>query len=166
MGKKRIPRAVQELEKGRIDRVVITGHVPKGEEKGSHRQKIYKAMRSYGLKPSDMRILQGIDSGEDILYLGKILRPGDELIFDTFPLHYQEYVTLIRKATKQGDFPKGVKIKNARTRQSRKDFLYGLIGWAEEALNLNRLQFVKDRKTGRYSKFYHKVRKAVKNLLR
>lgn len=65
----RIEKAKEELDKRNTDKIIITGNVNPGELKGSHRQRIYKQMREYGLKPSQMKILDGIDSEEDILFL-------------------------------------------------------------------------------------------------
>ena len=56
-------------------------------------------------------LLDGKDSEEDVLYLGKILKEEDRVGFDTFPLHYKEYKELIKKAKRDKKFPKGVKIE-------------------------------------------------------
>lgn len=164
--KDRIPRAREELDKGKIDKIIITGHVDKGKIKGSHREKIYKAMREYGVKPSKMGILNGIDSEEDVLYLGKMLKKGDGVNFDTFPLHYLEYKTLIDKAKRDGNFPKGIRVKNAKTKQGIKEVLYGIAGWGEELLSRRKLDYVKDRKTNRFSESYSSIKEYVKKILR
>ena len=162
----RIPRAKEELDRGKIDKIIITGHVDKGKMKGSHRQKIYKAMRGYGVKPSKMGILDGVDSEEDVLMLGKMLKKGDEVTFDTFPLHYAEYRTLINKAKRDDQFPKGVRIRNAKTRQGIKEVLYGIAGWGEELLSRRKLDYVKDREKGYFSDVYSSMKKGIKKLLR
>ena len=162
----RIPKAREELDKGAIDKIIITGHVDRGKVKGSHREKIYKAMREYGVKPSKMGILDGIDSEEDILYLGKMVNKGDCINFDTFPLHYQEYKTLIDKAKRDDKFPKGVKIRNAKTKQGIKEVFYGIMGWSEELLNRRKLDYVKDREKGIFSDAYSLLKEGVKKILR
>jgi len=162
----RIPQAKKELDRRKIDKIVITGHVDKKKTKGSHRQKIYKAMREYGIKPSEMKILRGVDSEEDVLYLGKMLKAGDEVVFDTFPLHYAEYKVLINKAKRDDKFPKGVKIRNAKTRQGIKEIIYGLAGWGEEILSRRKLDYVKNRETGRFSETYSSIKEYVKKILR
>lgn len=162
----RIPKAKEELNKGKVDKIIITGHVDKGKVKGYHREKIYKAMRSYGVRPAEMKILDGIDSEEDVLYLGKILNKGDEVAFDTFPLHYAEYKTLINKAKRDGEFPKGIKIRNVKTRQGIKETLYGIAGWGEELFKRGGVEYVKDRKEGKFSGVYSSIKEGVKKLLR
>lgn len=57
-------------------------------------------------------ILGGKNSEEDILYLGKIVERGQRIGFDTFPLHFKEYKEIIKKAKKQGKFPRRIKIEN------------------------------------------------------
>lgn len=122
-------------------------------------------MRRYGIKPSEMGILDGIDSEEDVLYLGKMLKKGDCVNFDTFPLHYQEYKTLIDKAKRDDKFPKGVKVRNAETKQGRKEVVYGVIGWAEELLKRREMDYVKDRKKSLFSDAYSSMKEGVKKIL-
>lgn len=162
----RLDRAKKELDVKKFDKIIVTGHVAKGEVKGSRRQKIYHSMREYGIKPSEMGILNGIDSEEDVLYLGRMLRRGDGVTIDTFPLHYGEYKTLIAKARKDGKFPDGVRIKNAKTRQGIKEFIYGIAGWGEEVLKRRKLAYVSDRKEGYFGKLYSSTKEGVKKLLR
>lgn len=77
-----------------------------GGELGRTRKQ--RAIKELGKrKIGEVLILKGKDSEEDILYLGKILKKGDSIGFDTFPLHYKEYKIIIRKVIKQGEFPKG-----------------------------------------------------------
>ncbi len=46
-------------------------------------------------KIKNIFILNGKDSEEDILYLGKILKGGEKIGFVTFPLHYIEYTEIV-----------------------------------------------------------------------
>lgn len=106
-------------------------------------------------------ILKGGDSEEDILYLGKILKKGDRVGFDTFPLHYKEYKTIIKKAKKEGNFPKGIKIENIKTSQGPRLFLYGLLGLSEEKIKKKGPDYVKNRDDD----FWRKIKNIVKNIL-
>lgn len=83
-------------------------------------------------KIKNILILNGNDSEEDILYLGKRLKGGEKIGFVTFPLHYQEYKELIKKAQKDKNFPKGIKTENIATEQTFKEFIYGILGLVEE----------------------------------
>jgi hypothetical protein len=90
------------------------------------------------LKRRDVKnilILNGNDSEEDILYLGKRLKGKERIGFVTFPLHYQEYIELIKKAQKEKKFPRRIKIENIQTKQTFKQFIYGILGLTEERLD-------------------------------
>lgn len=80
-------------------------------------------------------ILAGCNSEEDILYLGKRLKGKERIGFVTFPLHYQEYIELIKKAQKEKKFPRRIKIENIQTKQTFKQFIYGILGLTEERLD-------------------------------
>lgn len=80
-------------------------------------------------------LLNGKDSEEDILYLGKILKGGEKIGFVTFPLHYQEYKEIIKKAQKDRNFPRRIKTENVATEQTLKQFIYGILGLLEERLD-------------------------------
>jgi hypothetical protein len=159
----RIKKAKEELDRHYYDGIVITGHVNKGELKGSHRQFYYKELRKYGIKPNQMRVLDGIDSEEDILYLGNFVMPGDTLSFDTFPLHFHEYKLLIDKAIRDGKFPKGVKLKNLKINQGLKETIYGAAGWAEELTKRRKIDYKKNRPP---EKYLTKAKEWVKSFLR
>ena len=157
----RIKRAKKELDKDYIDNVVITGYVNREKLVGSNRQKIYKAIREHGVKPSKMRILDGIDSEEDVLYLGRILNQKDTLYFDTFPLHYLEYKTLINKAIRDGKFPKGVNVKIASIGQGKMELVYGILGLLEEVFKRRRLDYKKNRREDNWDKIKQKIRRLM-----
>ncbi len=56
-------------------------------------------------KIKNILILNGNDSEEDILYLGKVLKGKEKVGFVTFPLHYEEYKELIKKSAERWNFP-------------------------------------------------------------
>jgi len=80
-------------------------------------------------------ILNGNNSEEDMLYLGKILKGGERIGFVTFPLHYDEYKLIIKKAQKQKEFPKNIKIENITTNETFKEFIYGILGLLDEEMH-------------------------------
>ncbi len=106
-------------------------------------------------------IMKGKDSEEDILYLGKILKSGDRIGFDTFPLHYKEYKVIIKKCIKEGKFPKDVKIENVRTSQGLREEIYGNLGLEEEKLMHEEVDYVKNRR----QKMLQKIKNFVKKLI-
>ncbi len=107
-------------------------------------------------------ILNGNDSEEDILYLGKMLKGKKRIGFVTFPLHYQEYREIIKKAQKERKFPRGIKIENIRTKETFKEFIYGILGLLEERMD-KEVNYVKEEREGH---FIRKLKKFVKKILR
>ena len=94
----------------------------------------------------DIIILNGLDSEEDIIYLGKIVKRGDRVGFDTFDLHYEEYKEIIKKAIRDKIFPKGVHIENVETPEDFHLIVYGTLGLMEERLKHRKLLLRKYRK--------------------
>jgi hypothetical protein len=149
-----------------IDRVVLTGDIER--EKKRHKEHfeknnpvVYDSLRKSGILPKQIKLLHGMDSEEDILYLGEMVKPGDTVYFDTFPLHFREYVTLVKKAQRDNKFPKNIKLRNARIPQDRTEFMYGLLGWMEEVLKRRPLSY----KSQRESALLDKIKSGVKNLI-
>jgi hypothetical protein len=163
----RSKRAEEEMDKEKPEKIVITGYVEPGKLKGSHRHKYYKELRNYGLKPKDIRILQGKDSEEDVLYLGEMVKEGDKVGFVTFPSHFKEYQEIIKKAREEGKFPKDVKVKNINTGyENFKQWLYGIGGWLEEKLNSGKVDYENNREESYLSNVYSSIKGSVKKLLR
>jgi len=113
-------------------------------------------------KIKNILILNGHDSEEDILYLGKKLKGGEKVGFVTFPLHYQEYKEIIKKAQKDGNFPKNIKIENISTKQTVKQFIYGILGLLEERAD-KKVNYVKDEHE---NYFVTKIKQVVKKILK
>ncbi|MEK6926424.1 MAG: hypothetical protein AABW50_04060 [Nanoarchaeota archaeon] len=108
----------------------------------------------------EILIVKGKDSEEDILYLGKILKKGERIAIDTFPLHFKEYKDIIEKAKRERKFPKGIKIEHLYTEQPPKLFIYGILGWLDEKFK-RKIEYKKNKE----KKFLEKIKEAVKNFL-
>ena len=106
-------------------------------------------------------ILKGKDSEEDVLYLGKIVKKGDRIGFDTFPFHFEKYKDLIKKAIEEDKFPQGVKIELVPTGQTFKEFIYGVLGLEEEKIFSRKLDYEKNRKR----KFVQSLNNFVKKII-
>ncbi len=91
-------------------------------------------------------IMKGKDSEEDILILGKKLKGGERIGIVTFPLHFKEYQDIIRRAKRQGKFPRKVKIEGILTDQTGKEFVYGELGLEEEKVFEKKVDYAKNRK--------------------
>ena len=133
-----IPDSSGKLKKDRIKRAV----------KEIHERAVDKVI-----------IMEGKNSEEDILYLGKVVQKGDVVGIDTFPLHYEEYKVIIKRAEKERKFPKGVKIENIRISQAPKRAAYGFLGLMEEKLN-NKVDYKKDK-----GGVWEKIKNFVKGIL-
>ena len=144
----RIEKAKEELGKKNFDKVIITGNAPGWQ----HRNKIYHAVRKYGVPREKIKILEGIDSEEDILYLGKILKSGDTIHFDTFPAHYEKYKQLIRKAKKDNLFPEGVNVEISKIKSGKKELAYYL-NTVEELLKTRKLDYKRNREPDKIDNF-------------
>jgi len=94
-------------------------------------------------KVKNILILNGNDSEEDILYLRKKLKGKEKIGFVTFPLHYQEYKEIIKKAQKEKKFPRNIKIENIATKETLKEFIYGILGLLEERMD-KEMNYVKE----------------------
>lgn len=130
---------------------------------GWERQRKKKAMEELSKRDiKNILILNGKNSEEDILYLGKKLRGGESIGFVTFPLHYQEYLNIIKKAQKVRKFPKRIRTENIATRETIKQFLYGLLGLMEEELN-TKVEYKKNKKE---NLLFSKLRSFIKKRLK
>lgn len=114
---------------------------------GWKRQRRKRALKE--LKKRDVKnilILNGNDSEEDILYLGKIVKSGSKIGIVTFHMHFLEYQEIIKKAQKQGKFPKKVEVENIKTRETFNQFVYGFLGLEEEKFCHKKITYSKNRK--------------------
>ncbi|MDD5012340.1 MAG: hypothetical protein PHQ66_01700 [Candidatus Nanoarchaeia archaeon] len=113
-------------------------------------------------KVKNILILNGNDSEEDILYLGKILKGKERIGFVTFPLHYKEYTEIIKKAQRDKNFPRGIKTENIATNQTLKEFIYGVLGLLEERTD-KKVNYTKEENknyfVGKLKKFARKILK-------
>jgi hypothetical protein len=106
-------------------------------------------------------LLTGKDSEEDILFLGKILKKGDRIGIDTFPLHFKEYLEIIKKVKKQKEFPKGIKVENLKTPQTFRQAVYGELGLYEEKILHKKVKLMEYRKENFFQPFKNLVKKVL-----
>jgi len=145
------------FNKKRLDYLAI----PDGAKEWKKKRKARAIKELKNRDVGKVLILKGKDSEEDILYLGQLLQPGERIGFDTFPLHYREYKELIKKAKREGKFPRGVKVENIRTKQPFKLWVYGILGLEEEKLKSRKLDYMKNRD----EKFLQKFKNFIKRIL-
>lgn len=131
--------------------------IPAGESKWKEErlEKALKAKKSGRVKK--FYWMEGADSEEDILLVGKKVKKGDRIGIDTFPWHYREYKELIKKAQKQGKFPKEIKIENVAISQKPMDYVYGVIGFLEELFKRRELKY----KENRNEKYLEKIKSLI-----
>lgn len=109
-------------------------------------------------------IMEGNDSEEDILNLGKILKSGDRIGFDTFPLHFKEYEDIINRAKREGKFPNGIEVEFIGTNQTLKQLIYGILGLGEERLIERKVDYQKSRRGRWYIKLKNIIKRKILNL--
>ncbi|HEA46739.1 MAG TPA: hypothetical protein ENH99_03070 [Candidatus Pacearchaeota archaeon] len=142
------------MSKKSLDYLLIAGGGDKTEREKRAKEEIKKR------KIRKVLVLKGKDSEEEILNIGKILKKGNRVGIDTFPLHYKEYKVIIKKAKKEGKFPKGIKIENVRTGQNLGQTIYGFLGLEEEKIMHKKVKYVKNRD----NKLFRRIKGFVKNL--
>ncbi len=113
-------------------------------------------------KIKNILTLNGCDSEEDILELGKKIKGKKRVGIVTFPLHFQEYKEIIAKAQKQKKFPKGIILESIPTEQTFKQTIYGILGLIEERMD-KEVNYVKDEHE---SPFRKKIKRFLKKILR
>ena len=103
---------------------LISGYVPKGKEnkrvyKGSQTQDIYRELRKYGIKPSEMRIEpQARNTIENVVYsLKKVKkRGGRDVGIVSYPGHLDRFEDIIERGKKEGIIDKNFEIHRIPTR--------------------------------------------------
>jgi len=124
----------KKREKKELDYLLI----PTGWEE-QRKERTMKELEQRSVK--NIYMLAGCNSEEDIFYLGKMLETkekGKKILrmgIVTFPLHYIKYRMIIKRAQKQGIFPKNAETENVRTEESFKQTIYGILGLIEDIFN-------------------------------
>lgn len=90
------------------------------------------------------------------------MKGKEKIGFVTFPLHYQEYKELIKKAQRKKKFPNNVKTENIATNQTFKQFIYGTLGLIEERLD-KEINYVREENK---NKFWKKIKDFVIKILK
>jgi len=147
--------------------------IPDGSEK-MREKRDYRVMEELARRRGNVKeifLMDGKDSEEDVLYLGRMLKGGEKIGIVTFPEHYREYRELIRKAKRDKKFPRFVKVKEINTRKPGKNLnekwynikeaIYGHLGLWEEKLKRRKLDYVENRKEDFYMKFKNVVKKII-----
>jgi hypothetical protein len=133
--------------------------IPTGWKK-QRKKRALKEIKKRKIK--NIFILNGKNSEEDILDLGKILKGKERIGIVTFPLHFREYELIIKKAQKQKKFSKEIILENIETKETIKQFIYGILGLLDEELIEGKVDYVEN-KPKNY--FIFKLRKFIKNCL-
>jgi hypothetical protein len=105
--------------------------------------------------------LTGCNSEEDMLYLGKRLKGNEKIGFVTFPLHYWKYKIIIKKAQKENKFPRKIYTENIKTKQTPKQFIYGVLALIEEIFD-NKVNYAsEENKIPILTKIKRKIKKSL-----
>lgn len=145
------------MVKKRLDFLII----PNAQGDSLKEKKKIAEQEKHKREIDNILIIKGKDSEEDILYLSKLIKKSDRIGFVTFPLHFKEYKQIIKKAQKQKEFPKKVKLECIKIKQNLKRRIYGFLGLEEEKLKHRKLDYKKNRK----EKFLDLIKSFVKKTL-
>jgi hypothetical protein len=137
--------------------------IPESSGKLKKQREIRASEESKKRKIKKIIIMSGKDSEEDILGLGKMLKKGNRIGFDTFPLHFKEYKDIIKRARKEGKFPEGIKTEFIGTSQTPKEVIYGILGLEEERFEEKEVNYQKKRK-GKLFQWLKNIIKKIINL--
>jgi uncharacterized SAM-binding protein YcdF (DUF218 family) len=134
--KQRTDRAIQE------DKDVKEGHPKKSHQvylisgridkpiKTSQVNEIYKRLRSYGIKPKNIRIEgKSKNTLENVLFsLEKLKKMGvHDVGIASYPTHLDRFEDLIKEAKKEGIIYKNFRVHRLETPENLKQKLYGII---------------------------------------
>jgi hypothetical protein len=153
---KRTKRAKDEEAKYYL----ISGYIDKNRSiKESQTADIYKELRKYGIKPSQMIIeSRAKDSLDNVIYsLGKL--KGLKIIgIVSYPKHLKRYEYIINKAKKEGIVDKDIEIVKIPTEENLKEKVYGVLGNIKERYKLrNGIEKAQKNKTGWFGKVIKKI---------
>jgi len=136
---KRTKRALAEYEKRGTKYFVISGEKEKPKLRESHRNQIYRELRKYGIKPSQMKIEgKSKNTLENALYSLKKLRGFKDIGIVSYPEHLERFEYIVKKAKEGGEIPKDVTIHQIKTKQTLQEWIYGTLANIKERYRLRK----------------------------
>ena len=156
----RADEAGKNYDKDKNQYYVISGELEDKTLKNSGRTDIYRELRKYGIKPSQM-IVEGksSDSLENVMYtLKRLKKDTKEISFVSYPLHLKKFKYIMSKAKEECLAPKNLKVKYLPTKQSAKEFIYGILALMKEKYRLRKgINHAMGHKTGKLGNFVKKL---------
>lgn len=153
---KRTKRAKDEEAKYYL----ISGYINKNRPiKESQTADIYRELRRYGIKPSQMIIeSRAKDSLDNVIYsLGK-LKGLKSIGIVSYPEHLKRFEYIINKAKKEGIVNKDIEIVKIPTKENLKEKVYGVLGNIKERYKLrNGIEKARHNKTGWFGEVIKKI---------
>ena len=141
---KRTKRAAEEKAKYYL----ISGYIDKNEHiKNSQTAGIYRELRKYGIKPSEIKIEnKAKDSLDNIIYSMNKLKGMKRIGIVSYPEHLKKFEYIINKAKKEGVIDKEI------------EKVYGVLANMKERYRLrNGIETAKDNKTGLVGNLIKKI---------
>ena len=134
----RTKRALKEYEKKGTKYFVISGEKGKPKLKESQ-SNIYKELRKYGIKPSQMKIEgKSKNTLENVIYSLKKLKGVKDIGIVSYPKHHERFEYIINKAKKEGIIPGNIRIHKIKTKQTPKEWIYGTLANIKERYRLRK----------------------------
>ena len=105
--------------------------------KETSRATIYKELRKYGIKPSQMKIEgKSGDTLENTLYSLKKLKGMKNIGVVSYPQHLKRFEHIINKAKEENLIPNNLKVTFIPTDETSKEKIYGSLGLLKEKYRL------------------------------
>ena len=127
--KRRTDRAVKEYIGGGSHVLMITGRIDQ-PVKTSQVYNIYKRLRSYGIKPGEMRVEgKSANTLENVLFsLEKLKKMGaHEVGIASNPTHLDRFEYVIKKAKEEGIVDKDFRVHRLPTSETFGEWAYGVL---------------------------------------
>lgn len=118
--------------------------------KETSRATIYKELRKYGIKPSQIKIEgESGDTLENILFSLKKLKDMKEIGIVSYPQHLKRFEYIINKAKEENLIPYDLRVTYLPTKEKSKEKIYGSLGLLKEKYRLRHsIKEAKKHKTG------------------
>lgn len=141
----------KRAEKEKTEYYLISGEKEKDKQlKETSRAVIYKELRKYGIKPSQIKIEgKSGDTLENILYSLKKLKAVKKIGIASYPGHLKRFKYIINKAKDEGIIPADLKVTYFPTKETLNEKAYGLLALLKEKYKLRQgINKAKEHKTG------------------
>jgi len=147
-------------EKIKVKYFIISGGRGANPLPESERANIYRELRRHGIKPSQIKIEgKSSDTLENVIYSLKKFKDFKKIGIVSYPQHLNRFEYIINKAKEEGIINKDVEIEKIPTKQTAKQFIYGILGNVKERYRLR--YGIRKAEEGGVGKFENFIKKLI-----